>query len=244
MSGRATLIHAAFRKSEEIDDEKGEKGEFAVNSFPLVLIMMGSDVGRPATRRPDASRSPKRHPNLVQRKRKNRVLRGIVHQVCAGRSPKRHPNLVQGKRRNRALRGIVHQVCAGRSPKRHPNLVQGKRRNRALRGIVHQVCAGRSPKRHPDLVQRKRRNRVLRGIVHQVCAQWAFGGSDVVLHPHQSLDPSSRGTTSPGSDGHSVEPTWCFTPAKALIFRRGAPRRPRPAGHRLVRRGASPPPKP
>ena len=186
MSGRATLIHAAFRKSEEIDDEKGEKGEFAVNSFPLVLIMMGSDVGRPATRRPDASRSPKRHPNLVQ----------------------------------------------------------GKRRNRALRGIVHQVCAGRSPKRHPDLVQRKRRNRVLRGIVHQVCAQWAFGGSDVVLHPHQSLDPSSRGTTSPGSDGHSVEPTWCFTPAKALIFRRGAPRRPRPAGHRLVRRGASPPPKP
>ena len=215
MSGRATLIHAAFRKSEEIDDEKGEKGEFAVNSFPLVLIMMGSDVGRPATRRPDASRSPKRHPNLVQRKRKNRVLRGIVHQVCAGRSPKRHPNLVQGKRRNRALRGIVHQVCAGRSPKRHP-----------------------------DLVQRKRRNRVLRGIVHQVCAQWAFGGSDVVLHPHQSLDPSSRGTTSPGSDGHSVEPTWCFTPAKALIFRRGAPRRPRPAGHRLVRRGASPPPKP
>lgn len=32
MSGRATLIHAAFRKSEEIDDEKGEKGEFAVNS--------------------------------------------------------------------------------------------------------------------------------------------------------------------------------------------------------------------
>ena len=33
MSGRATLIHAAFRKSEEIDGEKGEKGEFAVNSF-------------------------------------------------------------------------------------------------------------------------------------------------------------------------------------------------------------------
>ena len=32
MSGRATLIHAAFRKSEEFDGEKGEKGEFAVNS--------------------------------------------------------------------------------------------------------------------------------------------------------------------------------------------------------------------
>ena len=80
--------------------------------------------------------------------------------------------------------------------------------------------------------------------------------ADVVLHPRQSLDFSSRGTTSPGSTGQSasptwclppgqsldsssrgttsaapagstVMPTWCFTLAKALIFRRGAPRRPR-----------------
>ena len=68
--------------------------------------------------------------------------------------------------------------------------------------------------------------------------------ADVVLHPRQSLDPSSRGTTSPGLDGHSVEPTWCFTPAKALIFRRGAPRRRGRPGTRRLRRGASPPPKP
>ena len=48
--------------------------------------------------------------------------------------------------------------------------------------------------------------------------------SDVVLHPRQSFDLSSRGTTSPGPAGHSVGWTWCFTPVKALIFRRRAPR--------------------
>ena len=68
--------------------------------------------------------------------------------------------------------------------------------------------------------------------------------ADVVLHSRQSLDPSSRGTTSPGLDGHSVEPTWCFTPAKVLIPRRGAPRRPARTGIRWSRRGASSPPKP
>ena len=46
MSGRATLIHAVFRKAEEIDDEKGEKGEFAVNSFYLGRKMEESDARR------------------------------------------------------------------------------------------------------------------------------------------------------------------------------------------------------
>ena len=45
-------------------------------------------------------------------------MREFVHQVCAGRSPKRHPDLVQRKRRNRVLRGIVHQVSASRAPPR------------------------------------------------------------------------------------------------------------------------------
>ena len=50
------------------------------------------------------------------------------------------------------------------------------------------------------------------------------------LPPGQSLDSSSRGTTSPAPDRSTVMPTWCFTPAKALNLRRGAPRRPaRPA---------------
>ena len=63
---------------------------------------------------------------------------------------------------------------------------------------------------------------------------------DVVLHLGQSLEPSSRGTTSPGSPGHSAVSTWCFPPAKALILRRGAPRRPARPGIWRLRRGASP----
>ena len=38
--------------------------------------------------------------------------------------------------------------------------------------------------------------------------------------------------------------TWCFTPAKALILRREAPRRPARPGIQRLRRGASPRPKP
>ena len=45
-------------------------------------------------------------------------MRGIVHQIRAGGTPKSLSDLVQRKRRNRVLRGIVHQACAGRSPPR------------------------------------------------------------------------------------------------------------------------------
>lgn len=41
--------------------------------------------------------------------------------------------------------------------------------------------------------------------VHHVAeAGWAFCRPDVVLHPRQSLDLSSRGTTSPDPAGHSA----------------------------------------
>ena len=92
----------------------------------------------------EIGRSPKSLSDLVQGKRRNRVLRGFVHQIRAGRSPKRLLDLVQGKRRNRVLRGFVHQVRTGRTPKSLSDLVQGKRRNRVLRGFVHQVRAGRT----------------------------------------------------------------------------------------------------
>ena len=39
---------------------------------------------------------------------------------------------------------------------------------------------------------------------------------DVVPHPGQSLDPSSRGTTSPAPARPTVKPTWCLPPTKAL----------------------------
>lgn len=76
-----------------------------------------------------------------------------------------------------------------------------------------------------------RRNKASRGARRHVArAGRAFCRLDVVPHPRQSLEPSSRGTTSPGLTGHSAAPTWCFPPAKALILRCGAPRRPRPTG--------------
>ena len=89
----------------------------------------------------------------------------------AGRAPKRSGDLVQRERRNKVLRGSVHQVRADRLPKRPGDLVQRGRKNKALRGSVHQVRAGRAPKRSGDLVQRERKNKVLRGFVHQPRAE-------------------------------------------------------------------------
>ena len=72
----------------------------------------------------------------------------------------------------------------------------------------------------------------------------AFGGLDVVLHLRQSLDLSSRGTPSPRLAGHLADRTWCFTPTKALILLRGAPRQPLRPGIWWAGRGASPPSRP
>ena len=127
-------------------------------------------VGSRPSWRPIAGRAPKRSGDLVQRGRKNKALRGSVHQVRAGRAPKRSGDLVQRERKNKALRGSVHQVRAGRAPKSPRDLVQRGRKNKALRGSVHQVRAGRALKRSGDLVQRERKNKVLRGFVHQVRA--------------------------------------------------------------------------
>ena len=128
-------------------------------------------VGSRTSWRPIAGRAPKRSGDLVQRGRKNRVLRVSVHQVRAGRASKRSGDLVQRGRKNKALRGSVHQVRAGRTPKRSGDLVQRGRKNKALRGSVHQVRAGRAPKRSGDLVQRERKNKGLRGFVHQPRAE-------------------------------------------------------------------------
>ena len=59
---------------------------------------------------------------------------------------------------------------------------------------------------------------------HVFEADRCFGGWGVVLHPPQTLIPSSGRTTSLRPVGASAGLTWCFTPRKALILRRGAPR--------------------
>ena len=104
----------------------------------------------------------------MQRKRKNKVLRGSVHQVRGGRAPKMSEDLVQSERKNKGLRGSVHQVRGGRAPKMSGGLVQVGRKNKGLRGSVHQVRGSRAPKMSGDLVQVGRKNKGLWGFVHQV----------------------------------------------------------------------------
>ena len=53
---------------------------------------------------------------------------------------------------------------------------------------------------------------------------WADAGTDVVLHPPQTLVFSSGSTTSPGPDGPTPALTWCFTPRNPLFLRPEAPR--------------------
>ena len=62
---------------------------------------------------------------------------------------------------------------------------------------------------------------------HVLRSGWADADMDVVLHPPQSLVPSSGSTTSPGPDEPLPAWTWCSIPRNPLFLRRGAPR-PRP----------------
>ena len=96
-------------------------------------------------RKGDGGRGPKISVDLVQRGRKNKGLRGSVHQVRGGRTLKMSGNLVQSGRKNKGLRGFVHQVRGGCGPKMSEDLVQRGRKNKGLRGSVHQVRGGREP---------------------------------------------------------------------------------------------------
>ena len=150
-------------------------------------------VGSRPSWRPIAGRAPKRSGDLVQRGRKNRVLRGSVHQVRAGRASKRSGDLVQRGRKNKALRGSVHQVRAGRAPKRSGDLVQRERKNKVLRGFVHQPRAEKTGKGGPGTA------RVGAPLPAKPCASVAgrqhftlrLGRSLTELAPHcrQSLVP-------------------------------------------------------
>ena len=54
--------------------------------------------------------------DLVQRKRRNKVLRESLHQVRRVGAPKRDKDMDQGKRRNKGLLGVKHHVSAGVGP--------------------------------------------------------------------------------------------------------------------------------
>ena len=181
-----------------------------------------------------AGRALKRSGDLVQRERKNKALRGSVHQVRAGRAPKRPGDLVQRERKNRALRGSVHQVRAGRAPKRSGDLVQMERKNKVLRGFVHQVRAGRALKRSGDLVQMERKNKGLRGFVHQVGTGRAStpgrkigkgGPAPPKLAPHcrQNLVSPLRGANILPWSAAGHRPSWRLGAGKTLCLRYEAP---------------------
>ena len=125
----------------------------------------------------------------MQRGRKNKGLRGFVHQVRGGRGPKMSGDLVQRGRKNKGLRGSVHQVRGGRTLKMSEDLVQRGRKNKGLRGFVHQVRGGRGPKMSGDLVQRGRKNKGLRGSVHQVRGGREPGGTP---RAHHTAGPRAR----------------------------------------------------
>ena len=74
--------------------------------------------------------------------------------------------------------------------------------------------------------------------------EWADRRVGVVLRSPRTLVPSSRGTTSLGSDGPPASWAWCFTPREPLFLRRGAPRLWGRMGLRQVGRGASLPANP
>ena len=124
----------------------------------------------------------------MQRGRKNKGLKGSVHQVRGGREPKMSGDLVQRGRKNKGLRGSVHQVRGGRGSKISGDLVQRGRKNKGLRGSVHQVRGGRVPKISGDLVQRGRKNKGLRGFVHQVRGGRAPG----TPRAHHTAGPRAR----------------------------------------------------
>ena len=122
-----------------------------LSSFRCGIKMKKSDAGRPVG-------LPHRFSSFISRRPGTNL----------GRRPKTHRDLVQKERRRKGLRVIVHQVRTGGRSKTLRDLVHRERRYKVLRVIVHQVRTASRSKILRDLVQKERRNKVLRVIVHQV----------------------------------------------------------------------------
>ena len=203
-------------------------------------------------------------------------MRGFVHQVRGGGAPKRAKDLVQRKRRNKVLRESLHQVRRVEAPKRAKDMVQGKRRNKVLRAVKHhvvplvfpfgvedvvprddgiRVCGGWSTtsvpvSAHPNLGAwclrtkkqgiagseaprqcrrrpirpwgrgaSRRRNKGLRGVKHHVSAGVGPSGpGDVVPPDEETRDCWGWSTTSVRASAHPDLGTWCFLRPESLIF--------------------------
>ena len=74
------------------------------------------------------------------------------HHVSNGGGLSWAGDVVQGKRKNKVLRESLHQVRRVEAPKKTKDLVQRKRRNKGLRGVKHHVSAGVGPSGPGDVV--------------------------------------------------------------------------------------------
>ena len=135
----------------------------------------------------------------------------MEHHVNNGGGSSWAGDLVQEKRRNKVLRESLHQAQGVGAPKRAKDLVQRKRRNKVLRESLHQVRRVGAPKRAKDLVQRKRRNKGLRGVKHHVSAGVGPSGpGDVVLPDEKTRVCGGWSTTSVPASAHPDLGMWCF----------------------------------
>ena len=163
----------------------------------------------------------------MQRERKNKALRGFVHQVRAGRALKSPGDLVQRERKNKGLRGFVHQVRAGRAPKRSGDLVQRGRKNKVLRGFVHQPRAEKTGKGGPGtarvgaLLPAKPCASVMRR--QHFALERCRSPPKLAPHCRQSLMPPLRGANILPWSAAGHRPSWRLGAGKALCLRYGAP---------------------
>ena len=177
----------------------------------------------------------------MQRDRKNKVLRGFVHQVRAGRALKRLEDLVQRKRKNKVLRGLVHQVRAGPSARvgaplpAKPCISVTRRQHFALRRLC--PSAKLAPQCRQSLVPPVRGANIL---------PWSAARPPAELAPHcrQSLVPPLRGANILPWSAAVHRPSWRLSAGKTLCLRYGAPTFCPGALPATARVGASVPAKP
>ena len=134
----------------------------------------------------------------MQRERKNKVLRGFVHQVRAGRALKRPGDLVQRERKNKGLRGFVHQPRAEKTGKGGPGTAH------VGAPLPAKPCASVTGRQHFAL-ERSR--------------------SPPKLAPHcrQSLMPPLQGANILPWSAAGHRPSWRPIAGKALCLRCEAP---------------------
>ena len=161
------------------------------------------------------------------------------HHVSNGGGSSWAGDLVQEKRRNKVLRESLHQVQGVEAPKRAKDLVQRKRKNKVLRESLHQAQGVGAPKRAKNLVQRKRRNKVLRGVKHHVSAGVGPSGpGDVVLPDEETRVCGGWSTTSGTPPTLWARETWCLWTKEQGFAGSEAPRPVRRRRFGPERRGA------